>query len=152
MRVASVLYPSALFLSDLLLFAIQPMFSKMVLPRIGGAAAVWSVAMVFFQAALLLGYAYAHLLCRTLSPGVAAVVHLGLLGVAAITLPIGIAKGFEAVPQEWHELWLLALFATSIGLPFVASPRARRPERIKSLSSLRGVRLVCGIDGVPVRC
>jgi hypothetical protein len=67
-RFAPALYPAALFLSALLLFAIQPMFSKMVLPRIGGAAAVWSVAMVFFQAALLLGYAYAHLLSRTLSP------------------------------------------------------------------------------------
>ena len=64
-RFAPALYPAALFLSALLLFAIQPMFTKMVLPRIGGAAAVWSVAMVFFQAALLLGYAYAHLLSRT---------------------------------------------------------------------------------------
>src|SRR5258706_5227629 len=54
-RFASALYPAALFLSALLLFAIQPMFTKMVLPRIGGAAAVWSVAMGFFQAALLLG-------------------------------------------------------------------------------------------------
>ena len=54
-RFAPALYPAALFLSALLLFAIQPMFTKMVLPRIGGAAAVWSVAMVFFQAALLLG-------------------------------------------------------------------------------------------------
>src|SRR3954466_2522302 len=86
---ASALYPAALFLSALLLFAIQPMFTKMVLPRIGGAAGVWSVAMVFFQAALLLGYAYAHLLSRTLSPARAGVVHLGFLAVAAATLPIG---------------------------------------------------------------
>ena len=98
-RFAPALYPAALFLSALLLFAIQPMFTKMVLPRIGGAAAVWSVAMVFFQAALLLGYAYAHLLSRTLSPAPAALVHLGLLAVAATTLPIGIAQGFEAAPQ-----------------------------------------------------
>src|SRR5215471_17063892 len=82
-RFAPALYPTALFLSALLLFAIQPMFTKMVLPRIGGAAAVWSVAMVFFQAALLLGYAYAHLLSRTLSPAPSALVHLGLLAVAA---------------------------------------------------------------------
>src|SRR5712671_4360128 len=77
-RFASVLYPAALFLSALLLFSVQPMFAKMVLPRIGGAAAVWSVAMVFFQAALLLGYAYAHLLSRTLAPGPSALVHLSL--------------------------------------------------------------------------
>ena len=119
-RFAPALYPAALFLSALLLFAIQPMFSKMVLPRIGGAAAVWSVAMVFFQAALLLGYAYAHLLSRTLSPAPSALVHLGLLAVAATTLPIGIAQGFEAAPQGGFEFWLLALFAASIGLPFVA--------------------------------
>ncbi|MCK1707610.1 MULTISPECIES: fused MFS/spermidine synthase [unclassified Bradyrhizobium] len=119
-RFAPALYPAALFLSALLLFGIQPMFTKMVLPRIGGAAAVWSVAMVFFQAALLLGYAYAHLLSRTLPVALAALVHLGLLAVAATTLPIGIAHGFETVPQTVPELWLLALFATSIGLPFVA--------------------------------
>src|SRR4051812_1234793 len=119
-RFAPALYPAALFLSALLLFAIQPMFSKMVLPRIGGAAAVWSVAMVFFQAALLLGYGYAHLLSRTLSPAPSALVHLGLLAVAATTLPIGVAQGFEAAPQGGLELWLLALFAASIGLPFVA--------------------------------
>ena len=54
----------AIFLSAALLFAVQPMFTKMVLPRLGGAPSVWSVAMVFFQAALLAGYAYAQLLTR----------------------------------------------------------------------------------------
>ena len=58
------LYAATLFVSALLLFSIQPMFAKMVLPKLGGAPAVWSVAMVFFQTALLAGYAYAHLLNR----------------------------------------------------------------------------------------
>src|SRR3954463_2064632 len=98
-RFAPALYIAALFLSALLLFAIQPMFTKMVLPRVGGAAAVWSVAMVFFQTALLLGYAYAHLVSRMVSPALAALVHLSFLVVAATTLPIGIAQGFEAAPQ-----------------------------------------------------
>ncbi|UGY22027.1 fused MFS/spermidine synthase [Bradyrhizobium septentrionale] len=119
-RFAPLIYPATLFLSALLLFAIQPMFAKMVLPRLGGAAAIWSVAMVFFQSALLLGYAYAHLLGRMLSPGLSALVHLGLLAIAATTLPIRIAHGFEAPPQGGLELWLLSLFAASIGLPFVA--------------------------------
>jgi hypothetical protein len=119
-RFAPALSTSALFLSALLLFAIEPMFTKMVLPRIGGAAAVWSVAMVFFQAALLLGYAYAHLLSRTLPPSLSALIHLALLAVAATTLPIGVAQGFEAAPQQALELWVLALFAGSIGLPFIA--------------------------------
>jgi len=114
---APALYPAALFLSALLLFAIAPMFTKMVLPRIGGAAAVWSVAMVFFQAALLLGYAYAYLLSRMLSPGPSALVHLTLLAVAATTLPIGIAQGFEAAPQEGLELWLLAWISTARNPP-----------------------------------
>src|SRR5260221_5843867 len=119
-RFAPALYPAALFLSALLLFAIQPMFTKMVLPRIGGAAAVWSVAMVFFQAALLLGYAYAHLISRTLSPALSALIHLSLLTVAATTLPIGIAQGFEVAPQERLQLWGLALIGASIVLPFVS--------------------------------
>ncbi|MBR0900615.1 fused MFS/spermidine synthase [Bradyrhizobium tropiciagri] len=120
LRFAPVVYPAALFLSALLLFAIEPMFAKMVLPRLGGAAAIWSVAMVFFQSALLLGYAYAHLLSRTLSPGPSALVHLVLLAIAAATLPVGIAQGFEVAPQHGLEFWLLTLFTASIGLPFVA--------------------------------
>ena len=65
-RFAPALFAATLFASALLLFAVQPMFTKMVLPMLGGAPSVWSVAMVFFQAALLVGYAYAHLLARTL--------------------------------------------------------------------------------------
>src|ERR1700682_3410614 len=68
-----------LFVSALLLFSIQPMFAKMVLPRLGGAPAVWSVAMVFFQAALLAGYGYAHVLERLLPPQRAALFHLLLI-------------------------------------------------------------------------
>ena len=64
LRLAPALYAATLFLSALLLFAVQPMFTKMVLPRLGGAPTVWSVAMVFFQACLLAGYAYAHLVVR----------------------------------------------------------------------------------------
>ena len=67
LRLASVLYATTLFLSALLLFLLQPMFTKMVLPRLGGSPTVWSVAMVFFQAALLTGYTYAHVLVRWLS-------------------------------------------------------------------------------------
>jgi hypothetical protein len=102
------------------LFSVQPLFAKIVLPRLGGSPSVWSVAMVFFQAALLAGYAYAHVLTRMLAPGWAALVHMGLLAVAAATLPIAIASGFGAPPTDGVALWLFALFAASIGLPFVA--------------------------------
>ena len=118
LRLAPMLYAATLFLSALLLFAVQPMFTKMVLPRLGGAPTVWSVAMVFFQAALLAGYAYAHLVVRRLPLGLGALVHLGVLAAAAATLPIAVAQGFGAPPTSGIALWLLGLFALSIGLPF----------------------------------
>lgn len=114
------LFAAALFLSALLIFAIQPMFTKMVLPRLGGSPQVWSVAMVVFQAALFLGYLYAHLLSRALRPGWAAIVHLVFLGLVATTLPLGIATGFGMPPEQGVALWLAGLFFASIGLPFVA--------------------------------
>jgi hypothetical protein len=120
LRFAPAFFAATLFLSALLLFLIQPMFAKMVLPRLGGAPMVWSVAMVFFQGALLLGYAYAHLVVRSLPLSLGALVHFGILALAALTLPIGIAQGFETPPTTGIALWLIALFAASIGLLFAA--------------------------------
>src|SRR5205085_10935799 len=86
---------AAILMSAALLFAVQPMFTKMVLPRLGGAAAVWSVAMVFFQATLLAGYTYAHLLTR-FAPGRASVlIHLALLLIACAALPLHLAGGWD---------------------------------------------------------
>jgi hypothetical protein len=114
-------FTGTLFLSALLLFAVQPLFAKMVLPRLGGSPGVWSVAMVFFQGALLAGYAYAHLLIARLSPRHGALVHLGVMAaVLILALPIGVASGFGRPPSEGQALWLLGLFAASIGLPFFA--------------------------------
>jgi hypothetical protein len=120
LRLAPVLFATTLFVSALLLFLVQPMFTRMVLPRLGGAPTVWSVAMVFFQAALLAGYAYAHLLVRRLSLRVGALVHLGVLALAALTLPIGIAQAFGTPPTHYIALWLMGLLTVSIGLPFAA--------------------------------
>jgi hypothetical protein len=117
-RSAPTVFAITLFLSALLLFAVQPMFTKMVLPRLGGSPAVWSVAMVFFQAALLVGYAYAHLIIRFLPLGAGALVHLLVIAVAALTLPIGIAAGFEKPPTNDIAFWLIGLLGVSIGLPF----------------------------------
>ena len=152
LRLAPALFAATLFASALLLFAVQPMFTKMVLPMLGGAPSVWSVAMVFFQAALLIGYAYAHLLARTLNVGQGAFVHLVVLAAAALTLPIGIAHGFGAPPSTGVGLWLVALFAASIGLPFAAlsasapllqswfaasgHPQARNPYVLYAASNL----------------
>src|SRR3984885_8724268 len=78
-RLVLVVYTSAIFVSALLLFSVQPLFTKMVLPRLGGSPAVWSVAMVFFQSLLLGGYAYAHYLMQLRNRMIPVVIHLVLL-------------------------------------------------------------------------
>jgi hypothetical protein len=119
-RLILVVYTAAIFVSALLLFSVQPLFTKMVLPRLGGSPAVWSVAMVFFQALLLAGYAYAHFLMQVRNRIVPVVVHLLLLLVAILTLPLSIAGSWGDPPTSGYALWLLGLFVVSIGLPFFA--------------------------------
>ena len=119
-RLLLVIYTAAIFVSALLLFSVQPLFTKMVLPRLGGSPAVWSVAMVFFQSLLLGGYAYAHYLMQLKSRVIPVVVHLALLIAALLTLPLSIASGWGIPPSSGYALWLLGLFAVSIGLPFFA--------------------------------
>ncbi len=114
-------YAAAIFLSAALLFAVQPMFTKMVLPRLGGTPAVWSVAMVFFQAVLLAGYAYAHALTSYLPGRRSIIVHLVVMGAATLFLPLAIAGWWGRPPADaTAAIWLLGLFAVSIGLPFFA--------------------------------
>ena len=119
-RLVLVVYTAAIFTSALLLFSVQPLFTKMVLPRLGGSPAVWSVAMVFFQSLLLGGYAYAHYLTKLRSRVAPVAIHLALLVVALLTLPLSIASGWGDPPSSGYAFWLLALFAVSIGLPFFA--------------------------------
>src|SRR4051812_20783442 len=113
-------YTAAIFTSALLLFSVQPLFTKMVLPRLGGSPAVWSVAMVFFQSLLLAGYAYAHYIMQLRNRIVPVAVHLALLVIALLTLPLSIANGWGEPPSSGYAFWLLGLFAVSIGLPFFA--------------------------------
>jgi hypothetical protein len=119
-RLVLVVYTAAIFTSALLLFSVQPLFTKMVLPRLGGSPAVWSVAMVFFQSLLLGGYAYAHYLMQIRNRMIPVAVHLLLLVVAFLTLPLSIASGWGEPPTSGYAFWLLGLFAVSIGLPFFA--------------------------------
>jgi hypothetical protein len=119
-RQVLVVYTAAIFTSALLLFSVQPLFTKMVLPRLGGSPAVWSVAMVFFQSLLLGGYAYAHYLMKIRHRAIPVVVHLALLVAALLTLPLSIASGWGEPPTSGYAFWLLGLFAVSIGLPFFA--------------------------------
>jgi spermidine synthase len=108
------------FLSALLLFAIQPMFAKTVLPVLGGSPSVWSVSVFFFQAALLGGYLYAHVLINKVPSHLTGLVHLGVCVVAFAFLPIGMATWMGDPPPGEPYLWQLGMFAASIGLPFMA--------------------------------
>ena len=119
-RLVLIVYTFAIFVSALLLFSVQPLFTKMVLPRLGGSTAVWSVAMVFFQSLLLAGYAYAHYLMQLRNRLIPVAVHLVLLVIALLTLPLSIANGWGEPPTSGYAFWLLGLFAVSIGLPFFA--------------------------------
>ena len=84
----TTLFAITLFWSAALLFWVEPMVGKLVLPQLGGAPAVWNTCMVFFQAMLLAGYAAAHWMTRRLSPRAQLTTHLALLVVALATLPI----------------------------------------------------------------
>ena len=98
--------------SAFLLFGIQPMFTKLILPRLGGSPGVWSVAMVFFQSVLLAGYAYAHLLVSHFSIRRGALIHFTLMiATMLMALPIAIAGGFEHAPESGEAFWLFGLFA-----------------------------------------
>src|ERR1700728_638819 len=119
-RLVLLVYTASIFVSALLLFSVQPLFAKMVLPRLGGSPAVWSVAMVFFQSLLLAGYVYAHVLMRIKSRVIPILVHVVLLIVAFSTLPLAIAARWGDPPTSGYALWLLGLFVASIGLPFFA--------------------------------
>src|SRR5262249_2122659 len=119
-RAVLTVYAAAIFLSAALLFVVQPLFTKMVLPRLGGSPSVWSVAMVFFQGMLLAGYAYAHALTRFLPGRPPVIGHVALLAVATLALPLAIAGGWGRPPLQGETLWLIGLFAVSIGLPFFA--------------------------------
>jgi hypothetical protein len=110
----------ATFLSALLLFSIQPMFAKMVLPVLGGSPSVWAVAMCFFQAALLAGYCYAHVLITKLPLKMSGLIHLCLCLLAFVALPIRLPALMGEPPAGEPYLWQLGLFAVAVGLPFMA--------------------------------
>jgi hypothetical protein len=106
------------FLSAWLLFAIQPMIAKMVLPLLGGAPSVWITAMLFFQVMLLAGYAYVHATTQLLGLRRQVLVHLAILAVALVSLPVHVAWTEPVISQP--VLWLIAILTVSVGLPFFA--------------------------------
>ena len=122
-RPLSLLLPlcaAALFLSAAILFAMEPMFTKMVLPLMGGTPAVWNTAVMFFQAVLLAGYLYAHLLSRMKGLRKQALVHVGVLLVGLFFLPVHVGLAWAPTASAHPVPWLIALLAVSIGVPFFA--------------------------------
>ena len=115
-----LLYGATLFTAAALLFWIQPLFTKMVLPLLGGSPSVWNTALVFFQAALLAGYGYAHCVARYLRPRTQLISHLALLAVGAFFLPVSIDQSWQLDANQSPALWLLTLLAVSLGAPFLA--------------------------------
>ncbi|MBN9479750.1 MAG: fused MFS/spermidine synthase [Bordetella sp.] len=108
----------AVFTSAGLVFVVQPMTAKLVLPLLGGSPSVWNTAMVFFQAALLAGYLYAHLLQRIPSVRAQAAVHLALFAAAALFLPLSITQALGEPDPSAPVGWLLGALALSVGAPF----------------------------------
>lgn len=129
-------FSATLLLSAFLLFGIQPLFGKMILPMLGGAPAVWNTAMVFFQAMLLAGYAYAHLTTRLMGVRAQAVLHILILLACAIFLPVSIPPGWQEPPAVSNPaFWQIGMMTVAIGGPFfVLAGTAPMLQRWFSLS------------------
>ncbi len=112
------LFAGGLFLGAFLLFCVEPMFVKMLLPSLGGSPAVWNTATVFFQAMLLCGYLYVHLTTRLLGVRRQAVLHVALLILSLLTLPIAVASGWQPPVDHTPVFWLIGLLTISMGVPF----------------------------------
>src|SRR5512144_2232161 len=94
------LYAITISLSAFLLFQVQPMIAKMILPWFGGSAAVWITAMLFFQTVLLAGYLYSHGVVKNLAPRNQALLHGGLILLSLILLPISPSASWKPVGGE----------------------------------------------------
>jgi hypothetical protein len=113
------LFAITLFLSSSLLFVVQPMIAKMVLPLLGGTPAVWNTCMVFFQSMLLAGYLYAHASTRWLRFKHQAILHICLLAASVLALPIVLAAQHSEPPATGTPIgWLLRVLLMTVGIPF----------------------------------
>ena len=117
-RPAPALFAATVFASAALVFLVEPMVARLVLPQLGGSPAVWNTSLAFFQAALLAGYGYAHLLQRLKSLRTQALAHAAALLAAATVLPLHIHQPFGPPSSDHPIVWLLGVLAVSIGAPF----------------------------------
>src|SRR5689334_2020187 len=113
-----ILYALTILVSAFLLFQVQPVIAKIILPWFGGSAAVWTTCLLFFQMVLLLGYLYAHALVRYLKPKTQVQVHATLLLVSALLLPIYPNASWKPSGAEDPTMRILLLLAATVGLPY----------------------------------
>jgi hypothetical protein len=112
-------YACTIFLSAFLLFAVQPMIGKIILPWFGGSAAVWSTCLLFFQAALLAGYLYAHRSTQSLRPKRQATLHIALMAISLALLPVLPSPSWKPSQAGDPSLRILLLLTVTIGLPYL---------------------------------
>ncbi|HVT94843.1 MAG TPA: fused MFS/spermidine synthase [Bryobacteraceae bacterium] len=118
-RAGKLLFGCAIFSSSLLLFLIQPVFAKLILPWFGGSAAVWIVCLVFFQSALLAGYLYSHLLTSRLAPAPQSWIHIALLAASLFLLPVIPGAFWKPAQGSADPAWaILLLLIAVLGLPY----------------------------------
>jgi hypothetical protein len=117
---AEWLFVLAAFCGAAMVFMVEPMVAKLVLPQLGGSPAVWNTSLAFFQIALLVGYGYAHLLQRLKSIRVQAAVHIAVLMLAALALPLRVTPLLGEPWVNSPTLWLLGVLTISLGAPFAA--------------------------------
>ena len=154
-----MIYAATIFLSSFLLFLVQPLIARLILPWFGGSAAVWTTCMLFFQALLLAGYGYAHLLEKKLGRGrLQPIIHTALLAAAVATLPISPSEAWKPGGDEEPISRILLLLGASVGLPYLlvasTSPllqawfaRARpgeNPYRLFAISNLASLVALVG--------
>src|ERR1039457_4062588 len=113
-----LLYALTILVSAFLLFQVQPVIARIILPWFGGSAAVWTTCLLFFQSVLLLGYLYSHWLYRKLGPRAQAVAHIGLLTTSMAVLPIWPAASWKPTGVEDPTARILLLLAVTVGLPY----------------------------------
>ncbi len=111
-------YAATIFVSAFLLFQVQPMVARFILPWFGGSSLVWTTCMLFFQSALVMGYAYSHFVTQRLSPRQQWILHSLLLGVAILLLPVKPTDYWKPLDGTLPTVRILALLAVSVGLPF----------------------------------
>jgi len=112
------LYLVSIFLSAFLLFQVQPLVSKAILPWFGGAPSVWTSCMLFFQILLFLGYLYAHLVSTYLRPAAVAVTHTCVIVAAILMLPVLPDEAWKPSAAGVPTLQILTLLTVCVGLPF----------------------------------